>query len=178
MKILEKKWMSLMKRPNQSLSSLIVIIIFFLVFLFVLKLQPDYISGKAKVVDGDTIKINGIKIRLSGIDAPELKQRCTWKNGEYYLCGEFSKSFLDFIEYEGVKIKCEYSNKDKYGRILGTCYKGKRDINSYMVEMGAAVAYKKYSKKYIAEEEFAKENKLGIWSGDFIRPEEWRKKNK
>ena len=167
-----------MKRPNQSLSSLIVLIIFFLIFLFALKLQPDYISGKANVVDGDTIKINGIKIRLSGIDAPELKQRCKWKNGEYYLCGEFSKSFLDFIEYEGVVIKCEYSNKDKYGRILGTCYHGKRDINSYMVVMGAAVAYKRYSKKYLAQEEYAKENKLGIWSGDFIRPEEWRKKNK
>jgi len=167
-----------MKRLNQSLSSLIVIIFIFLAFLFFFKFQPDYISGKAKVVDGDTIKINGIKIRLSGIDAPELKQRCTWKNGEYYLCGEFSKSFLKFIENEEVKIKCEYSNKDKYGRILGTCYKGKKDINSYMVERGAAVAYKRYSKKYLAQEEFAKKNKLGIWNGDFIRPERWRKKNK
>ena len=69
-------------------------------------------------------------------------------------------------------VACEYDSLDRYGRILSEC----GALSGIMVFTGSAVAYKRYSKKYLAEEEFAKENKLGIWSGDFIRPEEWRKK--
>jgi len=74
-------------------------------------------------------------------------------------------------------IKCTSENKDRYNRYLSTCYLKKIDINSWLVKNGYAVAYKKYSKKYIFEEQFAKKNKLGIWQGTFQNPEEWRKKN-
>ena len=74
-------------------------------------------------------------------------------------------------------IKCTSKNKDRYNRYLSTCYLKKIDINSWLVKNGYAVAYKKYSKKYIFEEQFAKKNKLGIWQGTFQNPEEWRKKN-
>ena len=168
--------MSLMKKQSLSLSSLIVIIFFFLISLFFFERTPYVISGKAEVVDGDTIKINGTKIRLFGIDAPELKQKCRKKSGESYLCGKFSKGMLDFIESQDVTVRCEYSKKDKYGRILGICFTPRKDLNKWMVQTGAAVAYKRYSKKYLADEEYARDKKFGIWSGDFIRPEEWRKK--
>ena len=173
MKKLEKKWMNLMKKLSLSLFSILI----------TLSLLNHSISaekkiiGKAKVIDGDTIKINGKKIRLSGIDAPELKQQCSNESG-LYSCGELSKSILDSIELPGVNIRCTYLNKDKYGRILGTCFRGSIEINKWLVRSGAAVAYKKYSKKYLADEKYAKDKNNGIWNGDFIRPEEWRKKNK
>ena len=51
------------------------------------------------------------------------------------------------------------------------------DINSWLVKNGYAIAYRRYSKKYVLEEQHAEKNKLGIWQGTFQNPEEWRKKN-
>ena len=141
----------------------------------------EYITGVAKVVDGDSIKIKGLSIRLFGIDAPEKRQVC-FKKGNPYNCGVISSKILkDYIKTK--LITCAYSKKDRYGRILGTCYlynsqAESLSLNSYMVNTGNAVAYRRYSKKYIVDEQFAKQNKLGMWQGKFIRPEEWRKKNK
>ena len=66
-------------------------------------------------------------------------------------------------------------NKDKYSRYIGVCFIGKEDLNKWMVRNGHAVAYRRYSKNYILDEEFAKINKLGLWSGVFLKPEKWRK---
>ena len=66
---------------------------------------------------------------------------------------------------------------DKYKRYIGVCFLGDVDLNKWMVRNGYAVAYRRYSKDYIQDENFAKENKLGIWSGDFMFPEMWRKLN-
>ena len=76
-----------------------------------------------------------------------------------------------------------YFDKDKYGRILGTCYLPKNEgdklsLNRYMVFTGNAVAYKRYSKEYLDDEKWAKNNQLGMWQGKFTRPEEWRRKTK
>ena len=68
--------------------------------------------------------------------------------------------------------------KDFYDRYIATCYLKKTDINSWMVRNGFAIAYRKYSKKYVMDEENAKKNKLGLWMGHFISPEKWRKQNK
>ena len=62
-----------------------------------------------------------------------------------------------------------------YKRNIGTCYVKTQDINGWLVKNGYALAYKKYSKKYVIEEQYAKENKLGLWKGTFIRPEKWRR---
>ena len=75
------------------------------------------------------------------------------------------------------KIKCLSSSKDRYKRYLATCYKDKINLNQWMVRNGYAIAYRRYSKKYISEENFAKENKLGLWKGKFLSPEKWRKLN-
>tara|TARA_Y100000590_G_scaffold85716_1_gene95956 strand:+ start:712 stop:1227 length:516 start_codon:yes stop_codon:yes gene_type:complete len=141
------------------------------------------ILGKAKVIDGDTIKIDKKKIRLFGIDAPEKEQICKkvylsffiFSFRKDYKCGEKSTLALK-KKLKDKKVKCILEkNKDKYKRNIGTCFVKNQDINKWLVRNGYALAYKRYSKKYVLEEQYAKENKLGIWKGTFIEPEKWRR---
>ena len=141
------------------------------------------ISGQEKVIDGDIITINKKKIRLFGIDAPEKEQICEkiylsffiFNFQKDYKCGEKSASALS-KKLKDKKVKCILEkNKDRYNRNIGTCYLKNQDINKWLVKNGYALAYKKYSKKYILDEQYAKENKLGIWGGTFTAPEKWRR---
>ena len=141
------------------------------------------ISGKAEIVDGDTIKISKKKIRLYGIDAPEKEQICKkiylsfliFNFQKDYKCGE--KSTLALLKkLKDKEVKCIIEkNKDRYNRNIGTCYIKNQDINSWLVKNGYAIAYTRYSKKYELDEQYAKENKLGIWRGAFVEPEKWRR---
>ena len=179
MKTSEKKWTSLMKKLSLilfSLSTLLTLPNFSIS-------SEKAIYGKAQVIDGDTIKINDKKIRLFGIDAPEKKQICQkiymsfliFNFQKKYKCGEKSTSELA-KKLKNKKIKCILEKKkDKYKRNIGTCYLKNQDINKWLVRSGYAIAYKRYSKKYILDEQYAKENKLGIWVGTFIKPEKWRR---
>ena len=92
-----------------------------------------------------------------------------------YKCGE--KSTLALIKkLKDKKVKCVLEqNKDKYKRNIGICYVDNQDINKWLVKNGYAIAYKKYSKKYVLDEQYAKENELGIWKGTFTEPEKWRR---
>ena len=160
-------------------------LIFF--FILIINVSAEEISGIPRIIDGDTIYIGKFKIRLEGIDAPEIKQKCkkeSLKISSYivftfyknYYCGRIAKEKL--IDKVGKsKIKCLSSSKDRYKRYLATCYKDKINLNQWMVRNGYAIAYRRYSKKYISEENFAKENKLGLWKGKFLSPEKWRKLN-
>ena len=142
------------------------------------------ILGTAKVIDGDTIKINKEKIRLMGIDAPEKKQKCEkiWLSIHFlsfkkqYPCGEISTNKLK-KKINNKHIVCKWTNKDRYNRLIAECFKDKMNINDWMIRNGLAVAYRKYSKKYVAQENFARREKLGLWSGTFEMPWDWRKKN-
>ena len=151
--------------------SLILIVTFFLAQ----TLNSTEIYGIPKIIDGDTVHINNKKIRLEGIDAPEVKQKCTINKKEY-LCGVNAKNELKKKLRKKV-IKCYSHNKDKYKRYLATCFVGETNINKWMVKNGYALAYRRYSKIYIKDEEFAKKNNLGLWEGSFINPEKWRKLN-
>ena len=64
---------------------------------------------------------------------------------------------------------------DRYSRIIGVCFVNDTNVNQKMVKLGWALAYRKYSKDYVIDEKNAKENKLGLWSGSFIKPWKWRK---
>ena len=146
--------------------------------------EVSLISGVAKVIDGDTIKIKKKKIRFFGIDAPEKKQKCrkAWLTISFitinkdYPCGEISTLKLK-NKINNKFITCKSTNKDKYKRFIAECFKGKTNINRWMVRNGHAVVYKKYSKKYLAAENLARNEKLGLWSGTFKMPWEWRKEN-
>ncbi len=160
--------------------------IFYLIF-FILFYNLSYseeISGIPKIVDGDTIHLKSYKIRLEGIDAPEMKQKCKLQYlkvsfisfSKDYFCGAKSKKkLIDKINKSSVA--CKIISKDKYKRYLATCYKKKTNLNKWMVRNGHAVAYLRYSKRYIMDEEYAKKKGLGLWRGAFLRPEKWRKLN-
>ena len=159
-------------------------IIFIIIFFNSLALG-ETISGKAFVVDGDTIKINSKKIRLFGIDAPEKKQKCKkiflsisfFSLNKNYNCGILSTEKLKKKIKDNI-ITCKIKGKDRYKRIIAECFKDKTNLNSWLVRNGYAVAYIKYSKKYLAAQNLAEKENRGIWQGIFEMPWDWRKKNK
>ena len=159
-------------------------IIVILTLFFFQTIQASEIIGFPKIVDGDSIHIKSYKIRLEGIDAPEMKQKCKkpylqmmfFTFQKEYNCGQVSKKKL--LKKIGNKpVKCILLGKDRYKRYLAKCFKGTINLNRWMVRNGYAIAYRKYSKLYVPDENFAKEEKLGLWSGTFIKPEKWRKLN-
>ena len=134
--------------------------------------NPSF-ADDLKVVDGDTIVLNGEKIRFSGIDTPELKQTCMNESQKVY-CGMFAKMLL--IKKIGNKTpKCIREGKDAYKRTLAECFINGESLSAFLVRSGYAFAYRKYSKKFIEDEEFAKKNKLGMWSMKFEYPWNFRK---
>jgi len=149
---------------------------FLFYFLFLKLALSEEIFGLSVITDGDTIKISNNKIRLHGIDAPEKKQKCL-KNAKEYNCGvAATKALVKKISKNMVKCQIQ-KNKDRYNRFIGVCFVEQEDLNKWMVRNGHAVAYRRYSKDYILDEDFAKINKLGLWSGTFLKPEKWRKLN-
>jgi endonuclease YncB( thermonuclease family) len=151
---------------------ILVISVSVLVFLF------SYIDVKSqdiKITDGDTIRINGEKIRFSGIDTPELRQTCL-KQGIKELCGITAKQIL-IDKIADNKIVCIREGKDQYKRTLAECFVNNESLSSYLVKSGYAFAYRRYSKKFITDEDFARTNKIGMWSMEFDYPWDWRKKN-
>ena len=163
---------------------IISIIFFILTYIDVRSENINKITGFAKVVDGDTIKINSKKIRLYGIDAPEKKQKCkkTYLTISFmsftkdYMCGEVSTEKL-IKKINKQKLNCNILDVDRYKRLIGECFKRNINLNSWMVSNGYAVAYRKYSKKYVSDEINAKNNKLGIWQGKFEMPWDYRRKD-
>ena len=159
-------------------------IIIILTLFFFQTIQASEIIGFPKVVDGDSIHIKSYKIRLEGIDAPEMKQKCKkpylqmmfFTFQKEYNCGQVSKKKL-LKKIGNKQVKCILLGKDRYKRYLAKCFKGTINLNRWMVRNGYAIAYRKYSKLYAPDENFAKEEKLGLWSGTFIKPEKWRKLN-
>ena len=141
-----------------------------------IKVLASEISGVPIITDGDTIKILNKRIRFHGIDTPEKKQICT-RNSKEYSCGkEATKALKRKISDKSVT--CKVRDKlDRYKRYVGVCFLDDVNLNKWMVRNGYAVAYRRYSKDYIEDENYAKKNKIGLWSGYFTHPEKWRKLN-
>ena len=153
--------------------SLKILIFYFLFSIFFL--TNNIFASHVTVVDGDTIKLGDIKIRFSGIDAPEINQTCIASEGKL-ACGKISKDIL-IAKVTNNKISCTDEGKDVYGRVLGECFVNGESLSSYLVREGFAFAYRKYSNKYIQDEEYAKSNKLGMWSMEFEYPWDFRSNN-
>lgn len=145
-------------------------------FVSISSFANEEIVGKVSyIVDGDTIFVNKIKIRLEGIDSPELKQLCKNKDNKDYRCGVSATEFLKSI-IENKEVKCFNQGKDVYKRILGICYIDDLNINQEMVKSGNAVATNYGNVDYIDIEKQAVKSKLGIWQGSFTTPHRWRMK--
>ena len=149
-----------------------LISIFLLVFLLTIN---DIKSQELKIVDGDTIRLDGEKIRFTGIDTPELKQTCV-KNGNKNFCGVTAREIL-IEKIADNKVECISKGKDQYKRTLAECFVNNESLSSYLVRSGYAFAYRRYSKKFIVDEDYAKEKQAGMWAMKFEYPWDYRKKN-
>ena len=131
---------------------------------------PRPIAGRAEVTDGDTLRIAGTRIRILGIDAPELAQTCTDASGKDWPCGAEAKAFVVGLVARQ-DLSCSLRGTDVYGRSLGTCMVGGQDLGQAVMVAGWAVS----DGGYVAEEAGARAAGRGIWSGSFIAPAEWRR---
>ena len=131
------------------------------------------LSGTALIVDGDTITISGNKIRLSGIDTPERDQTCK-RAGITWRCGYEATETLRNWTYTK-EVRCIGDTKDRYGRLIANCFVDGYNVNARLVYEGLALAYRKYSKQYVPEEDKARAAKRGMWAGEFVPPWDWRK---
>ena len=157
-----------LNKINLFLVISICLIFFFLTYY-------DVKSDEINIIDGDTIHLNNEKIRFTGIDTPELKQTCS-KNNEIIYCGIQARQLL--INKIGKnKVNCIKEGKDQYKRTLAECFVNDLSLSRFLVREGYAFAYRKYSKKFIEDENFAKNNNMGMWSMKFEYPWDWRKKN-
>ena len=119
------------------------------------------ITGPAKVIDGDTIKVNDTRIRIHGIDAPERKQTCMMPKNKTIRCGVIAGDAMrDLIT--GTTVTCQQQDIDRYGRVVAICYADGFDVGQRLVQTGWAVAYRRYSKKYVTDEDMARINHSGI----------------
>ena len=136
--------------------------------------RPSFadVTGPATVIDGDTIVVAGERIRLQGIDAPELQQTCT-AYGQPWACGRTSAEWLR-ERLNGRPVECVGHARDRYQRLLAVCYVGGEDQNERIVREGWALAYRRYSADYVQPEAEAKRAGAGIWRGEFTPPWEWR----
>ena len=134
----------------------------------------DTVTGRARVSDGDSLRIGGDRIRLFGIDAPELDQDCADAAGRDWACGAWARGRLALLA-EGRRVVCTVQDRDAYDRLVAICKVNGADIGRAMVAQGAAVAYTRYSTRYVADQRAAARDGLGLWGGGFERPEDHRR---
>lgn len=133
------------------------------------------VSGHPRVVDADTLAFGKERVRIEGVDAPERHQKCEDAQGQRYRCGAVATAAL-VARIGGGPVRCEGAGRDRYKRLIGFCYFADgTDLNGWLVRQGHALAYRKYSKRYVGEEATARLNMAGIWSGRFVPPWNWRK---
>ncbi len=133
---------------------------------------PMIVTGRATIVDGDTLDIGGKRIRLHGIDAPESQQNCQTESLSYRCGRDATTALADKIGQRPVA--CHRKDVDRYGRLVGVCWIGTEDLNAWMVWQGWAVAYRRFSTDYVLHEDAAKKARRGIWRGQFQMPWDWR----
>ena len=146
----------------------------FLFLSILLSTSGAFSQEKIYVIDGDTIHIGSKKYRFSGIDTPEMKQTCG-KDNKIIMCGVLAKNAL-IKKISNRPVLCKEETIDRYKRIIAECFINNDSLSKYLVRNGHAFAYRKYSKKFIEDEQYAKENKLGLWSMTFEYPWEYRRK--
>jgi endonuclease YncB( thermonuclease family) len=130
-----------------------------------------------KISDGDSVRSGSLRIRLFGIDAPEIKQQCQDQNGADWTCGIAARNKLQDLVSTSPYLTCNLRDVDRYGRLVMQCFAGATDIGAAMVEAGYALAYRRYAEDYHSQEQQAQKSRRGIWKGAFMPPWDWRKAN-
>jgi endonuclease YncB( thermonuclease family) len=151
----------------------LVAVLLLAAFVTVARTGAHSVPGIPRIVDGDTLVVDDVKIRLEGIDAPETDQICLDEHAAKWTCGIAARNGV--VEHVGGRsIDCAPSGPDRYGRTLATCSIGGENLNAWIVRQGWALAFLRYSKSYVADEAAAREAQRGLWSGAFIAPWDWR----
>jgi endonuclease YncB( thermonuclease family) len=130
-------------------------------------------SGPAAVVDGDTLHVGNERVRLFGVDAPELSQMCDAGTSKV-ACGQLAARWLR-SRVQGRKVQCSLVQQDRYGRVVARCSIDGSNLEQSLVEAGWAIAYRKYSLRYVDAEDRARAARRGIWALGFERPEAYRR---
>jgi endonuclease YncB( thermonuclease family) len=133
--------------------------------------------GRFKAIDGDSLRRGTLDVRLYGIDAPELNQKCNDGQGTSYPCGREALRALSEL-VTGQDISCRSRDVDRYGRTVAVCDAGGLEINLEMVRRGWAVAYQRHGFAYVLAERDARKSQRGMWYGDFEMPDEYRARHR
>ncbi|MDP3656131.1 MAG: thermonuclease family protein [Brevundimonas sp.] len=140
--------------------------------------EPDSarLEGLGRVIDGDTLDVGSVRVRLHGIDAFERNQMCDRPHGVWACGAAATRSLRD--RAEGRRLVCRVLDTDRYGRKVSRCERDGVDVGRALVAEGLALAYRRYSQDYVAEETNARSRGVGAWDGTFDRPEQWRSRGR
>jgi endonuclease YncB( thermonuclease family) len=163
-----------MRRFGRTAGSLLAVLVLLLIAALMGQLVPAEppLTGRATAVDGDTLRLDSERIRILGIDAPELEQDCTDASGSKWSCGKTARTRMAGL-LMGAAVDCQAQGHDRYRRVLAHCRSGSTDLGQAMVRAGLAVA----DGDYFSDEAQARNDKAGIWAGLFIQPSEWRRQH-
>jgi endonuclease YncB( thermonuclease family) len=128
--------------------------------------------AEVRVIDGDTLVLDGLRVRLAAIDAPEARQACRDRQGQSWPCGLAARAALAEL-VEGESVRCEARGQDRYGRTVARCLAGQKDLGAELVRRGMALSH--YGTDYAVEEIGAMVDGVGLWGGDFTMPWDWRR---
>jgi endonuclease YncB( thermonuclease family) len=135
-----------------------------------LRAEEVHVSGHVSVVDGDTLDVGPIRIRLDGIDAPEIGQSCGRSGGGEWDCATAAANRLEAL-IGGGAVDCIALEQDPNGRVVATCRTGaSADLGRVLVSEGLAWAFRRYSQTYVDEEGPARAARLGVWQGEAEAP--------
>jgi endonuclease YncB( thermonuclease family) len=160
-------------RPRWSAGLLVPLVAVALLLAWVASppgLPSGPITGKSRVIDGDTLDVGNRRIRLAGIDAPERAQQCRDAAQQPSPCGETARRTLADLVGQG-SVTCAPIELDRYSRVIATCHLADADLGEVMVGAGQAVA----NGRYADVEREARVARRGIWAGTFDQPADWRR---
>lgn len=142
--------------------------------LFCADVADTSFSGRVLVIDGDTIDVGDVRVRIHGIDAPEKDQKCVSEQDLSWPCGTWVNQQVR-ARYQGEIATCEKIEVDKYGRAVATCKVNGEDVGRALVSDGLAFAYRKYSMAYDLDEKGAAVNDRGLHASRVQSPAQYRK---
>jgi endonuclease YncB( thermonuclease family) len=127
-------------------------------------------AASVRVIDGDTLDLDGERIRLFGVDAPEGGQTCA--SG---APGPAATAALEALVH-GRHLRCDGDGRDRYGRRIAVCVADGEDVGAALVRAGWAWNYQRYAgDRYAAEERDARDSRRGVWAMGCDSPWAWRR---
>ncbi|MGJ8621553.1 MAG: thermonuclease family protein [Yoonia sp.] len=140
--------------------------------LLVTACAPQTTEGTLRVIDGDTVALGATRIRLFGVDAPEIGQQC-FDQGRSLDCGALVRDAMK-SRFAGSRAVCHRRDTDQYGRDVAVCFVDDQDIGKWLVQEGLAFAYRRYSDVYLADERWAAARERGLWAMQIAAPWDYR----